>query len=556
VCARCNAQLKRFNEYSTSGSVPMALGNDNYYGYVQWLLVTEQVTWLECAAASLCWSTILVYYLEEPYGHLMLENVSGASARTQVRGNLFSFAMPWEDIEHCCAIVTTAAEHTREHRAAEVEQHWRKRHQVPHDEATLATLLNVHIVGGSVDLSTHLEGATMRPSIVEKLIALLRLSGYPGYEENGANSADRVRHRIETQYERPYGTAKFIPRAVERAISAAREERAGRGSLIFDKNATPAEPATSVQKLSATLRPLEIVAERSSQSMSEAHNEYGTVFQKYQTLDIQTGSAMLTQFRPQYIGMAHPFTWPAAVGGVDVPGQDRWRRPDLSDGPEILAHLPYAERTRFWPGLESAHIAGGAKVRIFDLTRSMSQRIEGQYRRDWNFVPGLWNLYFREQVNLGLSLKIGTSSVVDAATKLEEQDAAVAAADLYKKLTSGTYTGHDGKRRKIDGDTTKLPHADNMTPLQKKLLADFRFRTRLVPGTREVRTKMGHIGFWASVFYGQGIFITVTPSERHNYLAIRLSRYRASDPYVKARPDCMPSQARDRECARVAEERK
>ena len=28
----------------------------------------------------------------------MLEEMGGASARTQVRGNLFSFAMPWEDI--------------------------------------------------------------------------------------------------------------------------------------------------------------------------------------------------------------------------------------------------------------------------------------------------------------------------------------------------------------------------------------------------------------------------------------------------------------------------
>ena len=93
----------------------MSLSNDNYYGYVHWLLVTEQVTWLECAAASLCWSTILVYYLEEPYGHLMLEDVAGASARTQVRGNLFSFALPWEDIEKCCHIVTQVADRMQPH---------------------------------------------------------------------------------------------------------------------------------------------------------------------------------------------------------------------------------------------------------------------------------------------------------------------------------------------------------------------------------------------------------------------------------------------------------
>ena len=68
--------------------------------------------------------------------------------------------------------------------------------QVPHDEVALATLLNVHIVGGTTDLGIHLEGATMRPAIVEELIAALRCSGYPGYEEDGPNSADKVRERL------------------------------------------------------------------------------------------------------------------------------------------------------------------------------------------------------------------------------------------------------------------------------------------------------------------------------------------------------------------------
>ena len=444
----------------------------------------------------------------------------------------------------------------QQHRSAEVEQHWSKLRQVPHDEHTLATLLNVHIVGGSVDLSTHLDGATLRPAIVEQLIARLRTSGYPGYEENGPNSASKVRQRIESQYVRPYGAPKFVPRAVQEAIKLAREQRVGRQSLVYDKNATPAEPATSVQALSATLRPLEIVAERSSQSMSEAHNEYGTVFQKYLTLDIHTGSTMMNQFHPQYIGMAHPYTWPAAVGGPDIPGHERWRRPDEGDKCDLLPHIPRTQRALLWPQIESAHVVGGAFVRIFDITRSMSQRIEGQFRRNWSFIPGLWNLYFRERVNLGLSLKLGTQSVRDEATKLEEQDAAVAAADLMKKLTNGTFTTVQGKRRKINGDTTKLMYADGITPLQKKLLSDFRFRTRLVPGTREVRTKMGHIGFWASIVYGQGIFITVSPSERHNYLAIRLSRYRKADPYVTANPGCTSGTAADKEAARVQEERK
>ena len=33
--------------------------------------------------------------------------------------------------------------------------------------------------------------------------------------------------------------------------------------------------------------------------------------------------------------------------------------------------------------------------------------------------------------------------------------------------------------------------------------------------------------------YGNGIFMTISPGERHNHLAIRLSRHRRLDPYVQ-----------------------
>ena len=34
--------------------------------------------------------------------------------------------------------------------------------------------------------------------------------------------------------------------------------------------------------------------------------------------------------------------------------------------------------------------------------------------------------------------------------------------------------------------------------------------------------------------YGNGIFMTISPGERHSHLAVRLSRYRARDPYIVA----------------------
>ena len=219
-----------------------------------------------------------------------------------------------------------------------------------------------------------------------------------------------VHRHVCVMYKRPYGEEKFIPREIEKAMRAAWSKQRGQASLIQDKNATPSEPVSDVQTLSNTLRPLEIVAGRSANSLSEAHNEHKSVFQRFKDLDINTGSYMLDQHRPQYIGMTFPFSLPAAVGGIDIRGQDRWRRPSEEEVFQDPITGLVKEEQNFWPGFSTERQVAGAIVRIFDITRSLSQRIEGQYRRGWNIIPGLWNLYFRDQISLGASLKIVSRS--------------------------------------------------------------------------------------------------------------------------------------------------
>ena len=76
------------------------------------------------------------------------------------------------------------------------------------------------------------------------------------------------------------------------------------------------------------MRPLSLVGQASGKSASMAHHEHESIFARYQTVEVATGSSLLDQFQPQYLGLAHPFTLPLAVGGYDVPGKPRWRRPD------------------------------------------------------------------------------------------------------------------------------------------------------------------------------------------------------------------------------------
>ena len=245
--------------------------------------------------------------------------------------------------------------------------------------------------------------------------------------------------------------------------------------------------------------------------------------------------------------MAFPFTIPSAVGNYDIKGQPRWRRPDVEhvDYRIALLEARTEELPRWYPrqGQKAA-----AEVDIFDIVHGLSQRVEAQFQRDWSFLPSIWNVLFRTRVNTGQGLALRSRAGDDPPDCGREQDAAAAAAKCLKLLNTGSYVTQGGKRRRIDGDVAKLEYAEGLTRTERHLLRDMRFRTRSIPGTQEVRRMMGHLGFWASVVYGSQTFMTISLSERHNYLAVRLARYRRNDPYMeKPASDCEAAGARRHE---------
>ena len=88
-------------------------------------------------------------------------------------------------------------------------------------------------------------------------------------------------------------------------------------------------------------------------------------------------------------------------------------------------------------------------MRLPDLTRGLPQRIEGQFRRHWAFIPALWNLRFREQLNLGVSLSVSTDIHQHGPAANRDVEAAVAAADSLKQLDVGSYIDSGGNLRHI-----------------------------------------------------------------------------------------------------------
>ena len=122
----------------------------------------------------------------------------------------------------------------------------------------------------------------------------------------------------------------------------------------------------------------------------------------------------------------------------------------------------------------------------------------------------------------------------DGATQYDSSDLVEAAKSLYHHLHFG-FVGTGVHRRPIGGDTTKLPYATGLSPLEKKLAWSQHFLAAQLPGSQQLRRGMGHRQFGARVVYGDCMFFTVSPNEHHSGLVLRLSRFRQNDPYILSR---------------------
>ena len=127
----------------------MALANDNHWGYVAALIKRYKVRWIEMVAVLPYWTCMIVYYVEGDYGHLMNEEVQGTRQRTAVRGQAFSFLMPWEQI---------------------VKGLTQRVKAIPRDPECLKYMLRLHLKVASQDFHSHLKQVHLRPQILVLLL--------------------------------------------------------------------------------------------------------------------------------------------------------------------------------------------------------------------------------------------------------------------------------------------------------------------------------------------------------------------------------------------------
>mgnify|MGYP000518008479 FL=1 len=103
VCSKCRIPIcnECWGLAKSKQKIPKALANDNFIGYAHPFIGAENVTWLEATIAAPVFNGLVTYYIEGDPGdrhNLMQVELGNAQKSWGVRGNLFSFLLPWESV--------------------------------------------------------------------------------------------------------------------------------------------------------------------------------------------------------------------------------------------------------------------------------------------------------------------------------------------------------------------------------------------------------------------------------------------------------------------------
>ena len=152
LCRNCLEHMCK----QDAGAVPEALANDNWFGYPTELLYTYRVRWIEAAAASPVWTSVINYYLEADRGNLIEEHLQRPEHRTAIRGNVSSFSIPWEEV------LAALAPETRQNNSWE---------RLPHPPHVLQAIVKVNVKGMLYNEAIEwVAGARIRPWVVTALL--------------------------------------------------------------------------------------------------------------------------------------------------------------------------------------------------------------------------------------------------------------------------------------------------------------------------------------------------------------------------------------------------
>ena len=154
------------------------------------------------------WNNMVVYYVEGDRAHFMGEQIGGQRPRWGVRGNCFSYHMPWEDIlrRFCTCVEDTEL-------------------QAPLSQDVLVHLVRLHMKVGEAEWAKHLRQVKLRAHVALRLASVLIDNKHPAFRNKG--TAVELKARFERVLREQYPDSDGDGRVPQRILDACKESLEG-----------------------------------------------------------------------------------------------------------------------------------------------------------------------------------------------------------------------------------------------------------------------------------------------------------------------------------------
>ena len=512
------------------------LGHDLLFGYTTELLTQHKVRWIEMAAVLPMWTHMIVYYVEGNAGHVMNQVVGKAEWRSNVKGQCFSFIMPWAQL-------------IREFKTRMERDDLLS---LPRGEHTLQYLFRIHLKVAGEAFTDDLRQVRLRPYVLLLLLSWLWQTRPDLFDRKTRSQKAfmaEMQRRVQELYPETEGHLPEeeregqIPPAFQKMLRKAEDSgtddetqhppRKTTKFVIATKNATPASaPDTCVDAAIENSEPrccildgnqnLQI-SEAAARSSSVRKFEGGEASKDSEMaaapggqsegarvrsgiLQLETGCEMQEQWRGDYISKALPFTIPKPIKGPTFFPSAAELASGLQDGRPLLT--------------------------ITTFLRGFVRRVENLCHSDWSAVPILRSLWFKytAYTSKRVQAKFNRGNNQNLTTVVS--DHVVAMQKLAKALDSGV-VGRGVLKIPVAGDVTRLPFAEGLTDFERRLAREIVFKASTMPGTLPCRRLMGNCATGARVAYGEALFLTWSPNEQQSALVLRLMRNRRKDPMLR-----------------------
>jgi hypothetical protein len=376
LCANCVNHL--LQSESPAYKIPMALTNDNFWGYTCDIIAMYKVRWIEMAAVLPLFTTMMVFYVEGHEGHTMNAVVGQQEWRTSVKGQCFSFVMPWSQI------------------IREFDKRMQNQTDLadlPRNGDTLKYMFRLQLRVAATWLDKDLKQIHLRPFVLIRLLCFIMMR-HPNLLRS-IHVGDNLQRVVEEMVHRTYPEHEAekpekersgqIPEAIKEILEEEVQEeeeksRKCRKILIKEKTGIPSQAVSeSVDAAMADVEPRCCILDADPHACNTQRELRTAAFEQFSDKGLEEDQLQLTtsnrfedQWRGDYVSKALALSIPREISGPDFLPRKSRRHPE-----------------------GDATASGEAEVTMTDFLRGFARRVENPCHSDFTAIPILRSLWYK-----------------------------------------------------------------------------------------------------------------------------------------------------------------